>query len=446
MNKKKFFPVVTVPLAPYVQPGKTEPIKTKRLRPKDALDIEFLVEALEANTVMTKVIKGHPWSIISVYSPYSVDIHVMLMETGMRYLPSPEYIDDVEGTALMKLWIKIVNFLKKRDNDQRIFIGYNWSPRSWGEIEEVGGFQSIPTKWHPMFWSWPEFKEDKPLPYLSWEKDKDIKISFRRMNGENSFVASIAAHIKKEADQLIQTAFGQNFIQGVSLSNEYGFSVTFNCDLESLLGKENFFSGFLRPLSVFLNNFFATLSEIFLANYKSSAIDAILQKTSTGKLSGGDIKFIRSLPSMRKDDDIKKDLKNLCFSQEAIDELVFIVKNREKYANFFDKIENDLRNDFKSKDGVINELLSVIGAKCQDDFPAWRKGFAYALVFEELKDSDNKEITILKIVPAAYLGDGGIVEAKGVVLKRPEDAKLPIEQLRNKSEELYMLIGNIYEK
>jgi len=444
MSKQKI-PKVTVPLVSYIQPGTSEPIKTKRLRPEDALDIALLIKELEASTIVTKMIKDNPWSIISVFSPYSIDFHVMLMETGMRYIPSPEYVEDNEVEDLMSLWIKIIQFMKDRDKNQRIFIGYNWSPRSWGKIEEAGGFQSIPTKWHPMFWSWPvfthlvwwkklflkilpAFNKDSQLPYLSWENHKNLELPFRRMNGDNNFVAPIAKHIKYKADELIKKAFGENIVKkGTSISNNYGFSVTFNCGLETLLGHKGFFRDFLKPLSIELDDFFAKLTEAFLEDYKSSEIDNKLKKTDKGKLNNSDTEIFSESNTEK-------------FSESDLDDIRYCSPLKDE-----DVIKNSLV-ELSFTPEAIKELIDIVRNRCQDKLPAWRKGFAYALVFEELKDLDNNEETKLKIVPAAYLGSGGIVEATGVVLKRPENAKLPIEQCRKKSKELYPLINIINGK
>jgi len=463
MNQQKFLKI-EIPLVDYIQPDKSVPKEIPfRLRPIHSLDLKFLKDRLETSTIATKDINGNPWSVISVYSPYSVDFHVMLMETGMRYLPSPEYVNDNEAKDLMDLWIKIIQFMKDTYKDQRILVGYNWSPRSWGEIEEAGGFQSIPTKWHPMFWTWPEFNEDSQLPYLSWENYENLEIPFKRMNGENHFVAPIAKRIKKEADGLIKEAFEKKGIIKTenSIADQNGFCVTFKCGLKTLLSDNDFFTGFLKPLSISLNYFFSRLTEIFLDDYKSSDIDEILKKTAngrldnsdTGKLSWGnpskfydnDLYDIRFFPPLKDEEIIRNSLKELYFKPEAIDELVCITKNREKYAKFFDKIKNELLEEINFDKKAINEIMSEVGSRSQDKLklPAWRKGFAYALVLEELKDMDNNEVTKLKIVPAAYLGSGGVVEATGVVLKRPENAKLPPDQCLIKSQALYPLINII---
>ena len=454
-------PKIEIPLVDYIQPGNSVPVEIPfRLRPIHSLDFKFLIDRLKTSTIATKDINGNPWSVISVYSPYSVDFHVMLMETGMRYIPSLEYVENAEVKNLMDLWIKIIQFMKETYKDQRILVGYNWSPRSWGEIEEAGGFQSIPTKWHPMFWTWPEFKEDSPLPYLSWENYENLEIPFKRMNGENHFVAPIAKRIKKEADGLINDTFLKKNtikIKGNSIADQNGFCVTFKCGLQTLLSDDDFFAGFLKPLSISLNYFFSKLTEIFLDDYKSSDIDEILKKTANGRVTDtgkltwsdptkfcdNDLDAIRLFPPLNDEEIIRNGLKELYFPSEAIDELVCIAKNREKYAKFFDKIKNEFMKDFEFNKKAINDLMSEVGNRCQDKLPAWRKGFAYALVLEELKDSDNKEETKLKIVPAAYLGGGGVVETTGVVLKRPENAKLPAADCLKKSKELYPLIDII---
>jgi Zn ribbon nucleic-acid-binding protein len=293
-----------------------------------------------------------------------------------------------------------------------------------------------------MFWSWPVFDEGSPLPYLSWVNPEDLEIPFKRMNGENKFVASITNHIKKIADELIENAWGRNVINEESISDQNGFCVTFYCGLETLLGYDAFFSGFLKKLSKELNDFFAKLTESFLEGYKSSDIDEILKKIDKGKLNASDLETIRLFPSLKNEEAIQSSLKALDFTQNAINELIDIAKNRKKYADSFSKTKNELENIFKFDKDTINKLMSVIINKCQDLLPAWRKGFAYALVFEEL----NNEETKLKIVPAAYLGAGGVVEATGVVLKRPENAKLPLEQCKKKSKELYQLIEIINGK
>lgn len=81
---------ITVPLSPLLRPGEEQPRPTKRLRPQDSLDLKHLLEQLAPSTLTTLSVGGKPWSVVSVFSPYTPDLHVMLVEASAdRYLPEP---------------------------------------------------------------------------------------------------------------------------------------------------------------------------------------------------------------------------------------------------------------------------------------------------------------------------------------------------------------------
>ena len=435
------YPVVTVPLAPYIKPGNAKPIQTKRLRPIDALDIKGLTKELDANTITTIDIHGNPWSVVAVFSPYSRDMHVMLMDTGTRYIPGPEIVSEDEGTKLMFLWADIVKFFKDKNNGNRVFIGYNWSPRSWGYEEEQGGFQSIPTKWHPMFWSWPIFRKDINVDGLSWIDVTQSPPSFRRLNGENEYAESMAKQIQVFVDKLVEKNKPNLVVSGSSVANGSGFSICFNTDLENLLKTDNFFVNFIKPLSASLNEYFIKLTEI-MVDCNCNQIDSILNKTSKGSLSSDEITTLRKLPSMRKETHIRTSLKDIGFSSGAIEELIRIVENRAKDENTLTSLLTSLLKGLGQglSGKSIEEIIDIVSNKAYNEniCNSWRKGFAYALVFEDLKENGQNQ-TELKIVPGAYIGSAGVVEAKGVVLKRPENAMLPEDRLLVKSKVLYQL-------
>lgn len=49
--------------------------------------------------------------MISVYSPYTPDAHVIVIETSKdRYLPSLEWVLDAEGERVVKLWYTVLDF------------------------------------------------------------------------------------------------------------------------------------------------------------------------------------------------------------------------------------------------------------------------------------------------------------------------------------------------
>jgi hypothetical protein len=356
----------------------------------------------------------------------------MLMETSTnRYLPSLEYIEDDEGNSLMKIWAEIIKYMKGK-KDQRVFFGFNWSVRSWGIEEEKTGFQSIPTKWHGMFWTWPKFENKNFDNNISNEKpdfgkkeatfkeydfidEKNTPLPFKKINGDTIFGKEIVSHFKLNIDKIKNKHEDNEVSNGTSNYKEGSLLINFNCDLESFLETEKIFQDFLKPIAIYLNEYFAELSNIFFdendliklqkemigSNRKlswSEAVDQILNKTSKEMISDEEYSFLQKLPKLKDDDEIRTSL-NKKFSKEATEELLVLVKNR--YSS-------------NLKEG-------------------WRKGFGYTLA---LKEDENGYVS-LKINPGAYLGPAGVVESLGILLKRPEDYDLPIDFLIKKSNELY---------
>ena len=179
---------------------------------------------------------------------------------------------------------------------------------------------------------------------------------------------------------------------------------------QNLLGSENFFSEFLKPIAKYLNSYFAELTDLFFkkndihsSNHLfneswCSLADVVLKKTSKGMISKVDYEFLQSLSDFKEDHEILSSLVEKGFSTQSTLELLTIAKNR--------------------KNG--------------DYLNGWRKGFAYTLTLNE----ENSK-TILKITPGAYLGPAGVVESLGIVLKRPEDKTLPTKKLVEISKKLH---------
>ena len=65
----------------------------------------------------------------------------------------------------------------------------------------------------------------------------------------------------------------------------------------------------------------------------------------------------------------------------------------------------------------------------------WRKGFGYAWV---VTGNLNMKAQ-LRIQAGLYIGPGGIVEAQGMILRRPIDSIASTETIRKKSEILNLL-------
>jgi len=392
--------ILTIPLSPLIREGETEPVKSTRIRQEDAIDLKNVAEAMAPSVLRTFEICGNPWSVISVFSPYSPDIHVMLMETSKnRYLPGPETVPDEEGDLLMKLLAKIIEFIAGREENATFYAGYNWSPRSWGDAEERTGFQSIPTKWHPMLWGWPSLpnstgldtKHAKAVPF------DQLSSQDRRMLGDNDYGIPFGRFFIK----MIEGVFAKNaefqalFPFDNWQANGLGASIPFKFSVPSVFNKPNFFSSILKPMAVALNRAFIDLTEA-LTTINCEAVDIELRKIADGKPLNVDL--LRETPKMRRKSEVRK-----LFHEKGL------------------------------PDTLLEVLLDPVHNRCSetgDPSTWWRKGFGYSLAFSGPSTEDCGE---LRIMPGIYTGPGGVVEANGVLIRRPEDRQIDLLEAREKS-------------
>lgn len=406
---------LTIPLFPYIQPDKKEPIVTKRIRPQDSLDLSKMMDLLRPSEICSLNINGAPWSVLSVFSPYSPKIHVMVMETSVnRYLPSPDRVPDLEGDALIDVWRTILTYISTLKGCDTVHVGYNWSPRSWGMEEEKTGFQSIPTKWHAMLWGWPNFISTEQSDYIDTVDLDSLSLQSRRLIGENDYAIPLG--------MLIRNRLESAFPEGSELIDQFPLDkwrvdrtgLTLNCSesIVDLLRTPYLFSQILKPVSAVLDQVMIELCEI-MTDMRCAQMDRILMKTEQGLLDDADINTLRRSP-------------NLCSTEE----IASMAKDRNYPA------------------GLIDSLLSPIEARCAekgDPSEMWRKGFGYALVLSG-SGKTNTATTTFRIMPGVYLGSGGVVEALGVVLHRPEDRTIDQQAIERKSGLLWELKTILHDK
>jgi hypothetical protein len=407
-------PRITIPLTPYMPPKGGKPVETKRIRPQDALDLRGFIEELKPSIIKTCSIDQKSWSVISVYSPYGPDIHVMVMETSPdRYLPGPEWVPDAEGDLLMDVWCSIIDYIGQREENETIHVGYNWSPRSWGEPEEQTGFQSIPTKWHAMMWGWPAFPpKNEGNEYFSWIDPSVLSPAVRRLLCENTYAEPLADLIRQRLEQSFPegSRFVELFPPWEWKADSRGIHVKFNNPIKHVLSTPNFFSQVLKPLAVLMDDILRELTEA-MTRLQCRAIDDILIKTEQGPLHEDDLKVLRRAPDLRPLDEIKHTFQKQGYPDKLLTSLMEPVRNRCKEAGN------------------------------PDDW--WRKGFGYALVFSGPSKGAGGE---LRIMPGVFVGPGGVVEAEGVVLCRPEDRRMKTRNIKKKSRILWELANTLNDQ
>ncbi len=398
---------LTVPLSPLLRPGETAPHKPKRIRPADTLNLINMRKELESNILFTLPLSGGEWSVVSVFSPYSPDVHVMVIETSVdRYIPGPEWIPDEEGERLMELWSVILDFLAEKVPSETIHVGYNWSPRAWGEEEEKGGFQSIPTKWHAMLWDWPVFPEIGEITnYAKWIDVDSLTPPAKRVLVGNSYSKPFGNLIKSRIKKVFtdDTLGSEIFPPSNWKIDNRIVSVQFDSSIQEVLRTREFFSRVLKPIGRILEGITKGLTEA-MTTFDCSFIDRILIKTENGPLTMEDLEILRAAPDLR---------------------------SKEKIVKIF--------RDKKYPTSLLKSILEPVEKRCretEDKANWWRKGFGYSLVLSSFPDGKSGE---LRILPGVYVGPGGMVEAHQVVLKRPENQWIPKNEMEDKSRVLWEL-------
>ncbi|MCK5147958.1 hypothetical protein KAR48_14470 [bacterium] len=401
-NFDKVLPRITLPLAPLLHPGEDAPRPSKRLRPEDVLDLYETRRQLAPSILATIDIDGAPWSVISVYSPYSPDIHVMIMETSTdRIISGPEAVPLQEGDSLMKLWKFILEFIAGRQGNESIYVGYNWSPRAWGGREERGGFQSVPTKWHAMLWGWPAFPEKgKCSEIVDWIRRDELSLPARRIFGENEYTVDLSNFIHTRLRKLFEDR--PEWHIGWDINN-MGLKLELPHTLPELLSNTFLFSQIISPVAIMLDRLYCDMTHA-LTHCCCSDIDSLIARLVSGEKDETLLAELRKPPKPRKKQTAFKRFLDIGGSRELFDSIYPAVKNR-----YYES---------------------------EPDHDWWRKGFGYSW---SLSGGIGQQSSICRILPGVYVGPGGVVEAQGVLLHRPLDRHLPKDTLRKKSEALWAL-------
>lgn len=400
---------LTVPLSPLLWPGERQPRPTKRLRPQDSLDLQQLQAELAHSTLATLSIGGQPWSVVSVFSPYTPDLQLMLLEASPdRYLPAPEALDPQEGQALMALWAELAGRLAERPQCERLCVGYNWSPRAWGEQEERGGFQSLLTKWHPMFWSWPHLPEPgAETEYARWIRLDELTAPMRRVMGDNRYAESLGSLLKER----IRAAAGGELPAESLRADALGLRARMPArSLHELFGRPGWFTHFLQPVAAAIAATLRQLAET-LTSMRFAEIDRLLSRVERGPLAADELERLRAAPQVRPYPEVEADWEAAGLPPE-----------------------------------LLPALYPAVERRCRESGPPedwWRKGFGYALVLTERRSEGT---VTLRLLPGVYVGPGGVVEAQRFVLRRPEDRQFDQVMLKRRSKELWSLAGQLGRK
>ena len=345
-----------------------------RMRPNDSLDLKKLTDVLKQSLLYPEKKENNEGkeeiSVVSVLSPYSHDIHVMVMDLSpVLYLPSPELIDDYIFEKICKTVNKCIDYMRTK-NYKCICAGYNWSPYSFGTQEEITGGQSIPTKFHFSLWTWDDLKK--------FDKKKEIKKEIKRVLGDNNYGLPFAHFFYEKI---------KNIIKNSNLFDEPIFSSTcaFIPFKEGVLMNNVISNGkLIKEIADIIAKNLKRLSEIISDSNIDEMLN-ILKNIGKRLLTDEEIEKLRKTPKIKP----LNDCLNACKDEnekEIISALYQSAINREQGKGI--------------EDGI------------------WKKNFSYSLSFCESKMPEIK--SGMRIFSLPQCGPGGVVESYNCILSRPE--------------------------
>jgi hypothetical protein len=376
---------VCCPLIPLLKegggypPGYSLPL---RQRPQNSLDIRSLCGIFRDSLLYESISPGLDLAVVGVLSPYTALTHVMVTELSPgRYLPGPESFTECEFALLLNVCGRVLSALSHNSFSVQC-MGFNWSPFSWGAIEERGGCQSVMTKFHMMLWQWND---------LSLETRSDLSPSHQHVYELNQYNGPFAELVLLRAQSAVdrsglfdRTAFTP---RGLFLGFREGRGIA---DVTSV---------FLREFAIIVQSILKRLSGL-LVEIDFDELLSILNVTCERKLTDEELLRVRSKPKVR--------------DWEAVAERCENEREREICQSVYAAVVNRC-NDCDEREWV------------------WTKGFGFSMT---ICDSAQREV----VEPGLYLGlhavggAGGAAEIVRCYLTRPlerlADEALMIEHNR----------------
>ena len=364
---------------PYPKDFKLPP----RMRPNDSLDLKNLTKVLKESLLYTEKNENKEGkeeiSVVSVLSPYSHDIHVMVMDLSPElYLPSPELIDENIFSKICKTVNKCIDYMRAKKY-KCICAGYNWSPYSFGTQEEITGGQSIPTKFHFSLWTWDDLKK--------FDNKKEIKPANKRVLGDNNYGIPFAHFFYEKI---------KNILKNYNLFDKPIFASTcvFIPFKEGIIINDVINNGkLIKEIADAIAKNLKNLTEI-ISDSDINEMLKILKNIEKRLLTDDEISKLKKTPKINS----QENCLNLCQDESEKE----IIKAIHQYAIN--------REQEKNIDDII-----------------WKKNFSYSLSLCESKMPGIK--SGMRIFSLPICGPGGVVESYKCLLTRPESSLASDEEV-----------------
>lgn len=349
-----------------------------RMRPKDCVDLKKLTEIFRESLLYEEKYENdtNP-AVISVLSPYSKYLHVMVLDLSpTKYLPAPEWFSIDYFQKICNICNKVVCFGRNTDT-KCLCAGYNWSPFSYGSEEEKTGAQSVTTKFHFSIWSWNDL-----MPY----DNREISSATKRALGDNEYGLPFAKMIWEEIRQIVEQS---NLFSEPETNSRSLFLPFKSSNISTVLQHKTLLYSIAEKISTVFSRLSSYISNDLIDKYKN-----ILKETENRPLTDEELEFLRT------------------------------PINPKPLEEILSKCQNNHEKAYLSS--LYESMINRFNQKCPD-LPMWRKNFGYSLVLCESEFS--KLESGLRIYTLPQCGPGGVVEALGCILTRPENAIAKEEDL-----------------
>ena len=247
-----------------------------------------------------------------------------------------------------------------------------------------------------MLWGWPPFPEPGltaqfNISTVEWVQTDSLHRSKKRLLVRNDYGQRLGILMQTEIEREFtgRDNPGALLLGGLLdfdrwVCDARGVSAPFRVSVSDLLNTPEFFATFLKPTALAMRRLMRNLTEA-MTRIDCDSLDHVLHRIELGPLPPDDLAELRATPQMLPEDQIRRNFESHGWSEE-----------------------------------LLEALLPPVRARCSakpgaDPSDLWRKGFGYSTVYSGPADGGHGE---MRIMPAVYLGSGGIVESLLVDLGR----------------------------
>ncbi|QQG43731.1 MAG: hypothetical protein HYW45_01780 [Candidatus Daviesbacteria bacterium] len=394
-HREQMIPKLIVPF----QPFDPNPDRMHKLTSEETLCGPYVRDNIAPNAAFLMRCAGAPWMFFVPINGYTRGSQFTIMPWDDRAIPGPERLPKEEGEAVMFICGNIASVMMEDPENEIVIIGYNWSPRSWGQ----SGYQSIP-RLHYQEFGLPNLANlsDDYLQYANrkiLKREQPLVLASVVGGFYNIELGRILMHRIKEGFEGDRQVFDNLVDIEQTKVGFKGTRMPLKKPLDETLRFPGIHAEVIQPLAKILDQTAVDMTRTFTDQDTEECDRQIEEAMTTPNMSPEQrqaiLKFLTRVPNLYSADRRLRNIEGLAgkYPEETI---------------------NYLRNR-------ANRILP------EEEGPAvgLKNGLAYALAMRFDKKTGQSFLTVYAAVAN---GSGGIVEGtEGVLLTRPSDPFPPEE-------------------